>query len=260
MNPNLLAASTLPYLNIELEEAAARINDIGFAGLEIYYEGKHSLGRRELEEILSSYDFEVYLHAPFSDLNIASLNRTVLEESTRSIKRALEIASQIEASVATAHFGRYSPLGLSYPERALEQNRRSVEELSAYGEGLDVTLAFENSPKGFGVMYGSYETIKRLVEETDIRITLDLGHANTWDGGVEEFVTGLNNHIYHTHLHDNTGESDMHLGLGKGEMDLKKSLGALKKISYKRALCLETLYEEDLMESRESIKKVLEEI
>jgi sugar phosphate isomerase/epimerase len=252
-----LIASTLPFLNLPFAEALKRIEGLGLDGVEIYFEGKHSLPANKISDLISTHDFKVYLHAPFSDLNIASFNETVLEESKRQIKNSLEIAKEIGARLATVHFGRYSPLGLSYPDTALEKNLESIRDITDIATSLDLDVAFENAPSGFGAMCGSLEVLTELVEEVEIKITLDMGHAHTWNSEIEEFISTLNSAISHVHLHDNTGDSDMHLGVGDGRIDYKKALGALGKINYKSALCLELLDEDDLKSSRNQIETIL---
>lgn len=250
----ILVASTLPFLTLPLESALEQINSLGFEGVEIYFEGLHNMSAEDVSDTLSTYDFKVYLHAPFSDLNLASFNETVLAESKKRIKSALETAASVGAVLATVHFGRYSPLGLSYPESAVENNLASIVEINSFAESLGLNIAFENSPSGFGAMCGSLDVLKDLVETTGIKITLDIGHANTWENTLPEFIETLDSAIVHTHLHDNSGGSDDHHSLGTGSIDYRVALGALQKINYKKALCLELLYEEDLKSSLDWIR------
>ncbi len=250
-------ASTLAYLNKSLAEAFKRINAMGFEGVEIYYEGRHNAPAEKITDDISIYDQRIYLHAPFSDLNIASFNKNVLDESKRLILESLETASLIGAEITTIHFGRYSPLGLSYPEEAVSRNRESVKEIIEHADDMGVGIAFENAPRGFGAMYGSLSMLEELVEDTGIKITLDVGHSATWESGVENFINILGESIAHVHLHDNTGNDDKHLAIGNGSLDLKMIFKAFKDINYKSALCIEVLDEKDLEVSREKLKWAL---
>ncbi|RMF91714.1 MAG: sugar phosphate isomerase/epimerase [Methanobacteriota archaeon] len=162
------------------------------------------------------------------------------------------------AGLATVHFGRYSPLGLSYPSEAMERNMESIGEITGFAEELGLDVAFENAPNNFGALAGSLDVLERLISDTGVMITLDVGHANTWTGSVEDYIHGLNSAIAHVHLHDNTGESDMHLALGAGKMDLGSVFRAFRKINYKRAFCLEMLYQEDLRRSMSRIKALMD--
>jgi len=250
----ILAASTLPFLTAPLESALKRISELGFQGVEIYFEGAHNMAPRDVSDVLSTYDFKVFLHAPFSDLNLASFNETILAESKHRIKSALKTASDVGSELATVHFGRYSPLGLSYPDSAVENNLKSIVEIQSFAENIGMPIAFENAPSGFGAMCGSLEVLKELIESKGIKITLDMGHANTWENTLPEFIQTFGSAIVHTHLHDNAGGSDDHHSLGRGSIDYKAAFKALQEINYKKALCLELLYEEDLVSSRDWIK------
>jgi sugar phosphate isomerase/epimerase len=255
---NVLAVSTLPYLNLTLTEALKRIEALGLRGVEIYFEGKHNLSKKEITDVLSIFDLKLFLHAPFSDLNLASFNKTVLEESKRQIKRSLEIAAEIGAITSTVHFGRYSPLGLSYPDKALLRNLESLREINSFAADIGADVAFENSPCGFGAMYGPLDLIEHLTGESEVKITLDVGHANTWEEEVvEDFIYRLNSNIAHVHLHDNSGEDDNHLVIGEGAIDYKRVFDAFKDINYQNALCLELLNEDDLRKSLRKTRELL---
>lgn len=250
---NRMVASTLPYLNLPLSEAYNRIASRDFGGIEIYYEGNHSESTKNIQDILSTGNLKPYMHAPFSDLNIASLNKVILNESKKQIKNSIDVAREINSEIVTVHFGRYSPLGLSYPEKAMHQNLESIREIQEYAQRQQVNISFENAPNGFGAMYGPLNLIEKLINEEGIAITLDIGHANTWDESIQEFMVRLNDSIAHIHLHDNNGESDGHMSIGSGNLDFEKIAESLDVINYKKALCLEMLYENDLFDSYETV-------
>jgi len=254
---NVIAASTLAYLQHPLEEALKRIEAAGFEGVEVYHEGRHGLDARALAELLSTYSLKVFFHAPFSDLNLASFNTTVLSESRRLIKRSIEAAAKVGAEIVTVHFGRYSPVGLSFPEKAVERNRESVEEILSFAGAIGQEIAFENAPKGFGVMCGELNMLRRMREELEVKFTLDVGHAHTWSSDETEFIHALQGAIAHVHLHDNPGEMDLHLPIGEGGIDYRRVMRALSEINYKNALCLELHYEEGLERSLERLHALL---
>lgn len=249
-----IAASTLAFLNQPLDKTFESIDELGFDGVEIYYEGAHSLDVKSLLDITLSHDMALYLHAPFSDLNLASFNEAVLDESLRQIKDSIGAAAAIDSLVVTVHFGRYSPIALSFPEKAFERNLSNIEKIASFGEEMGVNVSFENSPKGFGVMVGGLEKLQEITRDLGVSITLDIGHAHTWDEGLENFVKGLDKSIAHTHVHDNMGEVDMHLPVGEGSIDFEGFFRSLNEINYKKALTLELLRMEDVILSLDRIK------
>ena len=56
---------------------------------------------------------------------------------------------------------------------------------------------------------------------------------------IETFIDTLAEHIVNVHLHDNNGEQDTHLSLGKGNINFSAVLANLRKIEYKGPLIVE---------------------
>jgi sugar phosphate isomerase/epimerase len=98
-----------------------------------------------------------------------------------------------------------------------------IENLSE--EARDMTKAFDEIP--------------------DLRMTLDLGHAellcekNRSLGFIEQFP----GRIRHIHLHDNRGgnspDDDLHLPPGEGRIDFGKMFEALRRVKYEHTVTLE---------------------
>jgi sugar phosphate isomerase/epimerase len=78
--------------HVDLEQLED-LKDIGFQGWEVIAEGPQKLDDDMIaliDYLRSSYDLEISVHAPFSDLNIASLNEPIWGETLRQIKAAIE--------------------------------------------------------------------------------------------------------------------------------------------------------------------------
>ncbi len=67
-----------------------------------------------------SYDLEISVHAPFSDLNIASLNEPIWAETLRQIKAAIEAVANY-ARVFVIHPGYVSPLAAFCQDKASQE-------------------------------------------------------------------------------------------------------------------------------------------
>jgi sugar phosphate isomerase/epimerase len=62
------------------------LKDPGFQGWEAFAEGPQTLDSDTIsliDHLRFSYDLEISVHAPFSDLNIASLNQPIWAETLR---------------------------------------------------------------------------------------------------------------------------------------------------------------------------------
>ncbi|MGZ7127397.1 MAG: hypothetical protein ACXVH8_06495 [Halobacteriota archaeon] len=68
------------------------LKGVGFQGWEVIAEGPQKLDDDMIsliDYLISSYDLEISVHAPFSDLNIASLNEPIWGETLRQSRRRL---------------------------------------------------------------------------------------------------------------------------------------------------------------------------
>lgn len=255
-----LAASTLPYLSKSMEKAVESIAELGFEKIEIYLEGRHNLEGRKLREIFSSHDFVIYVHAPFFDLNIASLNEEILEESKKQIRASIETASLLGSPLVTAHFGRYTLHFDSYRKKAFERNIKNAKELAEFAGERCVMLCFENQTKMQSSICCGLAPLKKTLEEmgreADADLTLDIGHAHTC-GNPAAYLRALGKYVKHLHFHDNSSADDEHKAIGSGGIDYKSIIRELKKINYSSAVTIEVAEEADIMKSKVEIEKII---
>ncbi len=102
---------------------AYQLKDLGYSGWEIVNEGKQKLTRENLVEakqIVETTDLIITIHLPYSDLNLASVNQPIWEETVRQMKSCLDLASDF-ARLAVLHPGHFSPLGMHMPDAAWSQ-------------------------------------------------------------------------------------------------------------------------------------------
>ena len=210
---------------------AYTLEDIGYTGWEIVQEGDQCLNQDNIDlvrDIHDTTDLELSLHLPFSDMNMASLNPGIHKEILRQMKGYLELASDL-VELAVVHPGYLSPYGAQVPDRAWEQNVRSLQQLSDIAEEHGILLTVENMPDLALVFGRTPEEMMELINDAgreNIKMTLDVGHANTM-GLVDEVMTTSKDHISDIHIHDDHGAKDEHLPLGKGNIDWKHVFGEL---------------------------------
>jgi sugar phosphate isomerase/epimerase len=84
----------------------------------------------------------------------------------------------------------------------------------------------------------------------DVGVTLDLGHANLSDTGLEHAFEVLGSRIGELHIHDNHGVRDEHLWPGSGEIDWTKVVRLSASLPAEVPGVLEIAYE--LNETAES--------
>jgi sugar phosphate isomerase/epimerase len=194
------------------------IEEAGYAGWEIVGDGNYQLTdpvcSSKIEEVIASTHLGITVHAPYGDLNLATLNDPIWRESIRQICSCIESAGRVTDRV-TIHPGYLSPLGKLMPEKVWNFQKEALRQIGKCAQEHSVLACLEN-------MIGVKEFLCRLPEELigmtegieGIGMTFDFGHANTM-GKVADFLAVVHK-AHHIHIHDNNGLSDEHLALGEG--------------------------------------------
>ncbi len=221
----------------------AALADIGFEGWEFITDGKQldSTTLSVIQYAKASCGFTVSIHAPFSDLNIASVNRPIWRETVRQIKEAIALTSEY-AYMFVIHPGYLSPLATQCVEKAIHKNNEALRLIARVAAEHDVRATVENMTNIDGFL-GRYPQEIKEMTENGVGFTLDIGHANTI-GSIAPF---LRMPIEHVHVHDNNGKKDEHLVIGKGNVDWCTILSSLK--DYKGALVIEARNARDGVQS-----------
>ena len=201
------------------------IEEAGFDGWEIVSDGNYRLENpdcfRNVQEVLSTTRLLASVHAPYGDLNLATLNDPIWRESVRQIKTCIKHAAPLTDRV-TVHPGYISPVGKMMPEKVWALQKEALREIGKCASEHGVLACLEN-------MISYKEFLCRLPEELigmtegieGIGMTFDFGHANTL-GKVGEFLRYVDR-ADHIHIHDNHGVTDEHLALGEGTIDWKST-------------------------------------
>jgi len=194
------------------------IEEAGYAGWEIVADGNYKLDNsvcfKKIELLVAGTHLGITVHAPYGDLNLATLNYPIWRESIRQICTCITHASALTDKV-TIHPGYLSPVGRLMPQKAWETQKEALRQIGKHAVEHSVLACLEN-------MIGVKEFLCQLPEELigmtegieGIGMTFDLGHANTL-GKVNSFLPYVGK-ASHMHIHDNNGASDEHLALGDG--------------------------------------------
>ncbi len=189
----------------------------GFEMIEILGEGPFF--ERENPEYIDC-GLDVRIHAATVDINIASLNRGIRNESVKQMIECGQYAEKIGAKTITVHpgiIGRNEP---HLRKMALEFATESIGEII---DNTNVEISVENMPVRGKFLANTVEEIEMIQKTTGCSLTIDTGHGNTC-GNLKEMLELKN--ISYCHLNDNDGVKDQHIALGEGTLDLS----LLKKI------------------------------
>jgi len=246
------ALSLMP-LRMAIERVARE-----FQAWEIVGEGLHFLPdmEKELASLLPSYDLEVSVHAPLSDVNIGGLNPRLREASNKEVLRSIEVAGRLGLGPFTLHPGFYTPLAAMDKEQAVRLTKESLRTFDLAGKEHGVTLALENMPAMHITMVTTPKMLLDMINGTELKVCWDIGHANT-TGNIVEYLE-LRDRFANIHIHDNDGQWDQHLPIGKGKIDFPPILSSLK--DYKGRFVIEARELNEAGGSQTRLKKMLAEL
>ncbi len=251
-----------------------RVDDAGFDGLEIISEGKQDIRtseqlREHLKQIHDTTSLTISLHAPLSDINIASLNDGIWRESVRQVKQAITYAHEFVSEICVVHPGTHSPLSIQMPSHiVLHRQVDALKEICDLAADFGMSIAVENMTPEDMMLGRTPDELITLIDAViatgteNIGICLDVGHAFT-TGTLHDFMLLLKNktdsstaydkRILHVHLSDNFGREDEHLPLGRGHVKWNIVFDALR--NFKGIAVTEMLSFEDGIESLRFIRR-----
>ena len=206
------------------------------------------------------------VHAPINEsfaggrwgraLSVASPDEDERAAAVAETEQALHIARRIAVKVLVIHLGvarGQTPPGGGNARGAA---RRSLETLKP---AAGVTIALEVLPNEISTAGSLVHFIEHDLEERDVGICLDFGHAHL-DGDVVDAVETVSEHLVATHVHDNRGRSDDHLVPFDGTIDWPAALTSVQKIGFEGTLLFELAAHADPRKTLEQAKQAREKM
>lgn len=204
----LKAISTIEELKIE------ELNEVNI-GVEIQDFTEANLSEEEVEFLIDKYKKELKyldnikaLHGPFLDLKPSSPDMKIREVSYKRYLDTIKIARELEIDYLIFH-SQINPY-LNDPFLK-ELNNRQAKEF--WVKALDEVRDY----KGLILLENIFEEepiiLKELIQAINlpnIKINLDIGHANLGKVSLEEWIKELKDHIGYIHIHSNNGKYDTH--------------------------------------------------
>lgn len=220
---------------------------LGFDYLELTMDqpqAHYSQVRRDKDAILRAlerYGMGLVCHLP-SFVSTADLTESIRQASLSEMLESLKVAAQLRATKVVVHPSHVFGMGALVNDRSEKYALESLEAIVETGRSLGLVLCLENMfPRSGSLVEPEHFT--RIFETfTDLKLTLDTGHANIRGRGgqkVIEFIDKFGGRIAHVHASDNFGTDDNHLPLGAGNVDFPRVVRALKSVGYDETVTFE---------------------
>jgi sugar phosphate isomerase/epimerase len=231
---------TMNHPEHDVLDDIARMADAGMEFVDLTLEppgaASWNIDVKAVRAALQRHRMEVIGHTAWY-LPMASAIPEIRKAAVAELRRCLQKFGEIGAKWMNIHPDRHTPWH-SRPFY-IEGNLDSLRELLPDSRKSGVGLMIENLP-------GDYNSAPQLGELLDampeLGLHLDIGHSNLQvpRNTTEEILAAYGNRLRHVHLHDNKGgQADLHLPLGTGTVDLRRSIEALQKCKYDGTITLE---------------------
>ena len=203
-------------------------------------------------DILNSYDLKYTVHSPITDLNLASLNKTIRKASIDEVKLSIDLASGLNSDIVVIHPSGLTLSGKPCEEKILAKCKNSLKICGDYGKNNDVITTVENMSNMKGFLYQNIYKLNKLLLDLKMNMTMDIGHACTLGFKEKELYFES---IKHIHLSNNFRDYDSHLGLEQGDINFKKIFTLFKKKGYDGIYMIEVNNEKSIINSLNFLKK-----
>lgn len=247
----------------EIEE----IGEMGFDYVELTMDPPEATPKKilaqkkSIQAFLGHYQLGIMGHLP-TFVSTSDLYESLREASLQETVKALEAAAELGIQKVVLHPGYVTGMGKFLPERAKRYGMESIEAVLKKANRLGLTLCIENMFPQAQFLSKPHEFEEVFEAFPEIRLTLDLGHANL--GGDRnralEFIQRFGYRIGHIHVNDNFGREDSHLPVGAGTIDFEKIIRTLKETPFDETMTLEVFSKDRdyLKISKEKIKRMWE--
>jgi len=224
---------------------------------------------RRLRSVLSGFR-KVEVHGPYSDwdVSLVSPNPGIRRTSLEELKRHIDFAAFIGASVFTTHPGETSsPVSVSVRLKLLED---SMQRLAQIAQTRRLLVCVETADI---LRDTSNVRVFDSVKCDFLGMTMDTGHISFHPpgaepgyapyGSIEGFIKAWGKRIRHVHLNDYNSKRD-HIGIGQGELPLRGVLAALHDVGYRGFFDMEVdpavVPAQEMPGERDLVRKVINEI
>lgn len=205
---------------------------------------------KEVEKVgdmMKNKELACTLHAPFLDLSSGALDSKVLDITRLRFQQAMDVASILKPRCIVFHTGFDTHHYGGYAEYWIRKCMETWKWVMDYAEKLELKIAVEN------VFDTNPSVLKKIISSIPhplLGVCLDAGHINVFSQvPAEEWFDELGDKVFETHLHDNNGKYDEHIGIGTGTFDFQKFFKLLWRDSTRPVLTIEASNPKSVEES-----------
>ncbi|MEA4882473.1 MAG: GNAT family N-acetyltransferase [Clostridia bacterium] len=191
-------------------------------------------------ELRNRHDLMFSLHPPSKGINIASNDPADRLRSVEAYLSTLTLAARVDAMTVAVHCGHKSDPSMSCAE-AVALAKSGLRVISERAVALGIRLTIENTASGTTSLLGSPEDAFDLLDACSPATSLALNAGNAVLQGFDaaECARLWMPRLGAVHAHDNGGQWDEHLALGRGIVDWDALLAVLRDADWRGLFMLQ---------------------
>ncbi len=229
-----IGACTWTFGPLPLEAIAARLERLGFDGVELY--GDVRLDPQATRRLLEAHGLEVYSLTPMN-VDLAHPEPRVRREALDYYTRLIELAAALGGARVSCHghVGRFTPLTARQAEwRWLVEGLQTLAREAAQA---GVVLVFEVLNRYESHLVNTAAEALELLEAVghpNLKVLLDAYHMNLEEPDLPAAIRRAGERLGLVHLADSNRR-----GIGHGHTDFPALLHVLQEVGYTSPLILE---------------------
>jgi sugar phosphate isomerase/epimerase len=202
---------------------------------------------KKIADTLIRAELNCSLHAPFLDLSLGAIDPKIRRVSMGRMEQVIRLVPIFQPRWVVCHGGYEARHYQDHQEDWLKNNTESLKRLLSLLEGSGVPLMLENV---FEKDPGRLKVLFDAIPSAELRFCFDVGHHRLYSrSDLKDWLDALGPHLGMLHLHDNRGQWDDHLALGRGCIDFLSFFDQLKNRSLQPFITIEPHQEDWVRES-----------
>jgi sugar phosphate isomerase/epimerase len=207
----------------------------------------------QLAEAFKNQNLQCTLHAPFFDLVPGGFDQRVVAVTREKLTKAFALLQVFKPASIVCHLGFEENKHRGKFNKWLETALETWYPLLDMADQENTLVMFENT---YEISPDVHEILFEKLDAPHLGFCMDTGHLTafahtSWHPWIETLGTRLGQ----LHLHDNDGNGDNHIALGKGIFDFSELFSFLRTQPDVPLLTLEPHTEHDLWQSLAYIQK-----
>lgn len=227
-----------------LERGIERIARLGYDAVELKGEPEE-LKRANVYQVLDKYNVRVSSICgmypwPTDSRDLSSDRREVRDAAVRYVKECIDFARSLSAAVVIVSPSPVAKLNPSSDKKTDWKNAvESVKRIAEHTEKQNVLIGIEAINRYEVYLVSTAEDALKFIDEvnsSNVKVMLDCFHMNIEESDLGSAIRKVGPELINLHITDSNRRA-----VGKGHIDFKSVMRALKDINYSYYLTMEPL-------------------